>query len=61
MGKIIIHPAARKVVVKRIMDEVRAIKSLRAIAKELKGCALYSPEIAEAVFRMKRRKLEKVK
>lgn len=61
MGKIIIHPAAKKIVVKQIMDEVRAIKNLRAIAKELKGSFLYSPEVCKAIERIKERKLTKVK
>jgi len=60
-AKIIVHPSARRAVVKRIMAEVRAIKNLRRIAKELKGYKLYNPEIAEAVLRIKGRRLEKIK
>jgi hypothetical protein len=61
MGKIILHPSAKKIIVRQIMDEVRAVKNLRAIAKELKGSFLYSPEVVSAIERIKERKLNKVK
>jgi hypothetical protein len=38
------------------MDEVRAVKTLRAIAKELRGHVHYSPEVAEKVLALKKQK-----
>ena len=56
MGKVVMHPSSHKVMVRTIMDEVRAVKTLRAIAKELRGHVHYSPEVAEKVLALKKQK-----
>jgi hypothetical protein len=61
MGKVILHPSAKKIIVRQIMAEVRVIKDLRSICRELKGTSFYSPEIIQQIERIKGRKLEKVK
>lgn len=60
MGKVILHPSAKKIIVRQIMAEVRAIKKMRAICKELKGTSFYAPEIVEQIERIKNRKWNKV-
>lgn len=54
--KVIVHPSSKKVMVKQIMDEVRAVKALRAICKELQGQVHYSPDVAAKVIEIKQRR-----
>ena len=50
---VIVHPSSRRVIVSRILAEARAIKRLRAVAKELKGVVRYSPEVQARVDALK--------
>jgi hypothetical protein len=53
---VIQHPSSRKLVVKRLLAEARAIKNLRREAKALKGYVVYPPEIRAKVIQLKKRK-----
>ena len=53
---VIIHPASRKLVVKKLLAEARAIKKLRREAKALRGHVVYPPEIQAKVLQLKQRK-----
>lgn len=56
---VIVHPSSRRVIVRRILAEVRAIKRLRAVAKELKGVVRYSPEVQARIDALKAFKQQK--
>lgn len=56
---VIQHPSSRKLVVKKLLAEARAIKKLRREAKALRGHVVYPPEIRAKVLAFKQRKGEK--
>jgi hypothetical protein len=57
---VIQHPSSRKLVVKRLLAEARAIKKLRREAKALRGHVVYPPEIRAKVIQLKQQRKENV-
>ena len=53
---VIPHPASRRLIVKKLLAEARAIKKLRREAKALRGHVVYPPEIRAKVLQLKQRK-----
>ena len=57
---VIPHPASRKLIVRKLLAEARAIKNLRREAKALKGHVVYPPEIRAKVIQLKQQRKENV-